>query len=220
MFQKKYTIEKLERESIYQSVRNKYNTLPIVIIDDEGLGDIKINSLKSRGYNIVEFPDVTHINALDSYQIIISDVNGVGSAISPNDEGIGLIKLIAKNYPYKGLAVYSGSTHNLPSLPPEVMVIQKDDDIETWSEKIDDLIYSVSNPLAVWRRFAKILIDNGITSKELSNIENAYVRSILKGKSPAEIQNIKLHTSDDVKNVVDNLISNGIFFALTKLFGF
>ncbi len=126
--------------------------------------------------------------------------------------------LTPKNYPFKGLGVYSGKTHTLPILPEDTLIIQKDDELEKWTEKIDTLIFSVSNPIMVWRRFAKKLIDGGISAYDLEKLEDAYVKSILKGNSPDSIKDLNLLPSaSPCSGLVDSLIANGIFLGISKI---
>lgn len=173
---KKHKIYELEVDSQLEKYKKLLMNTPIAIIDDEGLGESKTEELKRRGYKIEEITDIDQVRQLEAYPIVITDVDGVAIKLDSENHGLGLIRLVAKHYPYKGLGIYSGKTHKLPLLPQDVLIIQKDDDIESWSNKIDELIDSVSNPVIVWRRFAKKLIDNGISASSLAKLENEYVK--------------------------------------------
>lgn len=215
---KKHKIYELRADSQIEKYRKLLMHTPIAIIDDEGLPKAKMDGLKRHGYKIEEISDIDQIRQLDAYPIVISDVDGVANKIDPENQGLGLIRLVAKHYPFKGLGVYSGKTHSLPILPEDTLVIQKDDEIEKWTEKIDTLIFSVSDPINVWQRFAKKLIDSGISAYDLRKIENEYVKRILKGASPDSIKDLKLiQTSPQLKNVIESLIANGIFLGITKI---
>lgn len=215
---KKHKIYELRADSQIEKYRKLLMHTPIAIIDDEGLPKAKMDGLKRHGYKIEEISDIEQIRQLDAYPIVISDVDGVANKIDPENQGLGLIRLVAKHYPFKGLGVYSGKTHSLPILPEDTLVIQKDDEIEKWTEKIDTLIFSVSDPINVWQRFAKKLIDSGISAYDLRKIENEYVKRILKGASPDSIKDLKLiQTSPQLKNVIESLIANGIFLGITKI---
>lgn len=214
---KNYTIDDLKTLSIYEDRFKWRDNVHIAIIDDEGLSDNKLEGLRNRNFNIQPLSDVENVRLLNDYPIIISDIHGVAHKIDPEKEGFALITELAKLYPFKGLAVYSGKLHKLPSLPEGVLVIPKDDDLETWAEKIDTLIDRISNPQSVWRNFAKKLIDKGVTSDELRIIENEYVRTILGKKNFNDFLANKKGISDDAKSVINSLIANGIFLAMTKL---
>ncbi|MDE5886067.1 MAG: hypothetical protein K2H46_00595 [Muribaculaceae bacterium] len=215
---KKHKIYELNADSQLEKYRKLLLQTPIAIIDDEGLPEAKTDGLKRHGYKIEEISDVDQIRQLEAYPIVISDVDGVATKLDPENHGLGLIRLLAKNYPFKGLGVYSGKTHSLPILPEDTLIIQKDDELEKWTEKIDTLIFSVSDPIMVWRRFAKKLIDAGISAYDLEKLEDVYVKSILKGDSPDSIKDLNvLPSTSHLKGVVDSLIANGIFLGISKI---
>lgn len=216
---KKYTIKDLDTLSIFEEKHKWRDYIHIAIIDDEGLSEAKINGLRSRNFNIQTLTDVENIRLLNDYPIVISDVHGVGHKIDPDLEGFALISELAKIYPFKGLAIYSGRLHKLPSLPEGVMVINKDDDLTTWTEKIDNLIDRISNPKSVWVNFAKKLIDLGVSTKELNIIEDEFVRSILQKNSFSNFMVNRKDISEATQTVILGLISNGMFFAMSKLLG-
>lgn len=215
---KKHKIYELNADSQLEKYRKLLLQTPIAIIDDEGLPETKTDGLRRHGYKIEEISDIEQIRQLEAYPIVISDVDGVATKLDPENHGLGLIRLLAKNYPFKGLGVYSGKTHSLPILPEDTLIIQKDDELEKWTEKIDTLISSVADPIMVWRRFAKKLIDEGISAYDLEKLEDAYVKSILKGESPDSIKDLNvLPSTSSLKGIVDSLIANGIFLGISKI---
>lgn len=153
------------------------------------------------------------------YPVIISDVNGVACKMDPNKQGIALITELSKTYPFKSLAIYSGGVHKIPTLPEGVLVINKDDDLDRWSTKIDTLINNVANPIKVLNNFAIRLMEAGVPTEDLCKIESDFVSRIVNKKSFEGFPKIGSRLSPNIEAVISGLISNGIFFGVTKLFG-
>jgi len=89
-FTKKYKIEDIQHLSraLLQD-REKYR---IAIIDDQNFTLIK--SIEQHGFDITHFFDVENISDLKRYDIIISDIQGVGKKFGSEYEGGYLIKEI------------------------------------------------------------------------------------------------------------------------------
>lgn len=69
----------------------------IAIIDDE---DFYYKEQLSRlGFNITKYDDIQDLNMLASYDLIISDIKGVGKYFDSEFEGAFLLSELKKMYP-------------------------------------------------------------------------------------------------------------------------
>ena len=219
IFGKKYTINDLLSYKITDNRKEIRERLKIAIIDDEGFSEKKKKGLESRGFVIHTFNNIERPNLLADYPIIISDINGVAKSLDEKEQGIALIRQIVKLYPHKGVGLYSGVPRQIPNLPAPVLVINKDDDSDSWEAKIDELIDQVSDPIEIWKRLSKQLIDSELPSKYLADIESDYVERILKKKSFDSFPNSINKFDANIRNIISGVVSNGIFFGLSKLLG-
>lgn len=199
-FGKKYTIKDIS--PIMQINSKIIDSTRILIVDDEPFS--YLDSLRNSGYNIHQIMDIQDIHGVQGYHIVISDVDGVAKAIDPEGQGAGFIKQVSKSYPEKITGVYSGKTHKMSRLPDDTMVFQKDDDLETWKEKIDELILMAHNPVTAWKKIAFLLIDKEIPCEDISEIEHDYVRRIVKNKSFDGFPSKRFKIE---KNVIDIVVS-------------
>lgn len=156
----------------------------IVIIDDqiEEMSAL-IERLRSNKFNITPQNDITSLNDIEAYDIVIIDLQGVGKKIDPDEEGFGVIKQISKNYPEKGLGVYSGNNHKLKENIPGLMVIQKDGNNDHWTSIIDTKLENIKNPCHIWKFMACKLINNDVSAKIIAKIEDDYFDRIINNKS-------------------------------------
>lgn len=216
---KKYKITDLKIPEIFRNRKALRERFKIVIIDDEEFPSIKKENLENRGFNITTLRDCSQANLLADYPIVISDVNGVAKDLDPEKQGIALITQIVKQYPYKAVGIYSGHPRLIPTLPASVVLINKDDNVDAWEEKIDELIDRISSPKRVWQKLAKILIDNEIPAEQIADIEDDFVHRVLKRKSFIDFPATKYHLETNTLSVLNGVVSNGIFFGLTKMLG-
>ncbi len=89
---------------------NKNNAF-ILFVDDEEFPIIK--TLESSGWNVKLITDITNLQdeAVVKAHVIFVDYKGVGKKLSPEDEGLGLIKAVKDTYKdKKRVILYSGHT--------------------------------------------------------------------------------------------------------------
>jgi ActR/RegA family two-component response regulator len=87
----------------------------VLFVDDEDFGT-RLQSIRDAGWSVNQITDVTDFNcpAVERANIIFMDYIGVGRALTPTDEGIGLLKEIKRRYPEKFLVFYSGYAGFIP----------------------------------------------------------------------------------------------------------
>lgn len=214
---KNYTIKDLNTPTLkvrgIGSMRDKHK---IVIIDDEPF--IYYEELRTMGFNIIKKDDITHLEDIEAYSIVISDIKGVGKKFSSRFEGAMLIRELKKKYPFKIFAAYTGSTYDpmINSYLEGVYIIKKDIEIDDWCQEIDALIKKVSEPRYVWEKIREILIVEEVSLFELAKLENEYVNIILNkgGKfNDFPAPKMKLNISADIRSIINSLLA-GLILAI------
>lgn len=179
----------------------------IAIIDDEDF--YFKEQLVNLGFNITKYDDVQNLDMLASYDLIISDIKGVGKRFNAEFEGAFLLSQLKKKYPYKEFAAYTGSAYDprISSLLNGIQVIKKDYPIEDWANAIDSLIKLVGDPKQIWLKIRKDLLDKNVSLIELIYLEDEYVKRVLKNKgfhdfpSSSEVKGL----SPEIKNLIMTL---------------
>lgn len=107
---KKYTIQDLNitGSSFANIQRDKFK---IAFIDDEDF--VYLERLLNLGFRINKYEDVQDLNMLSSYDVIISDIRGVGKSFNSEAEGAFILHELKKKYPYKVFAAYTGSAFDV-----------------------------------------------------------------------------------------------------------
>ncbi len=59
--------------------------------------------------------------------------------------------------------------------------MKKNDDASEWEEVLSETINEIYDPKSIWRKIESYLEEQNISRKILRNIENTYVRALLKG---------------------------------------
>lgn len=212
---KKYTILDLNITSSSYTY-NQREKFKIAFIDDEDF--IYLDRLIKLGFRINKYDDVKDLEMLSSYDIIISDIRGVGKSFNSDAEGAFLLHELKKIYPYKVFAAYTGSAFDVKinSYLSGIQVIKKDFSIDEWSTAIDSLIFDISNPKKVWKRIRSELLDIEVPLSDLVELENEFVSRILNKK------NLDNFPSSKIKNNLSpeaiEIISSTLTALLTKLF--
>lgn len=200
------------------SIADLRKIIPIAVIDDEPFA--AETNLRSHGYSITQIGDIKRIDEVEKYQIVLCDLMGVGRHFDPVKQGASLISEIRLTYPAKIVVAYSGSS--LSSAPARSAkesadrTLRKDEDISEWRRVLDELIQQAADPYFLWQRIRLQLISMELDTKILLQLEDAYVRSVLRRDSDGQdfktgIQ--KANLTSDARAVVQGLISSAIFKA-------
>lgn len=200
--------------------QNKRNKIKIAVIDDQPF-EAGIN-LRNYGYSIEEKGDLKKLSEIEEYPIILCDLMNVGMFFDADTQGASLIKEIRRNYPSKYIAAYSGSAANSPQAQRAKQYadtfIKKDSEVETWVEKLDDLISNATDPKKVWQRTREAMVAELIDTRTILLLEDAYVCSVTS-RNPDLSRLRKIITEESMssaaKNIILNLASSAIFAALT-----
>lgn len=188
----------------------------IVVVDDEKFTPRK--NLESYGYVIAELPDITSIERVADYDIVLCDLMGVGQHFDQTLGGASLIKEIKESYPTKYIIAYTGARANAAEAKAALeyadKFLKKDVDISTWVSELDAAIDYVTDPYERWLAVRKSLLSAEIDLHHLVKLEDAYVQSILsKDTSFSSFLSIqrRLDLKGNSKGVLQGLISTGIY---------
>ncbi len=209
LFGKMYTIDELTDFKSYDNYQDIKEKCKIVVIDDEDFP--KYEQLKRRNYNIVKREDVFEINDIRQYDIVITDIRGVGSRLSDKLEGGAIVKEVKKNYPDKYVIIYSASQFD--SCMNDVFhladdILKKDDDIERWVDCIDNIINNIVDAKKCWIKYRNKLNELKVSSKDIAYIEHLYVSSLLdKDNKLISVTCFE----ENVKPIVQSIIASYIF---------
>lgn len=94
--------------------------------------------------------DPSTVDAVVPHNIILCDVQGVGHSLDSKKQGAFLIREIKAHCPDKYVIAYTGGSMN-QTLTREAIqnsdgFLKKDEIIEEWTEKLDDVISKLLNP--------------------------------------------------------------------------
>lgn len=210
LFKKMYTIDDLKNENItYENNTEIKEKCKIVIIDDENFP--KLENLRARNFNISKRDDIHDIHDLEQYDIIITDIRGVGSRFGGELEGGAIVKEVKRAFPGKYVIIYSASQfdsrmNKIFHLADDIL--KKDDDIETWVDCINGMIDNITDLKKCWIRYRVRLNELAISSRDMAYIEHLYVGSIIDRKNRFEGENIK---NENIKPIIQSLVASYIF---------
>lgn len=192
----------------------------ICVVDDQSFDAGR--TLKNFGYRFAEIGDIKKIDEVSTYPIVLCDLMGVGLNFDDRKQGATLIREIRHNYPSIMVAAYSGASASSEQAKAAIALadkfIKKDADNDEWAQALDSLIRDASDQRKIWLRIRRSLIDDGIDTKALLILEDAYVRSVISGKSNfGDLTEVaaKRGLSKFAVDVINGLVSSAIFRAFT-----
>lgn len=192
----------------------------IGVIDDKQL-PAKPN-LEATGYNIRHLGDPQTIDAVKSCHIILCDLQGVGVAMDPANQGAYFIAEIRKNFPEKFVVAYTGGGLNLSISRQAINIsddfLKKDAQIDEWRETLDPIIDQLLDPAEVWDRQRAAMVDRGIDTLSILKVEDAFVRAVMSRKNvttdyfSSTISGSKF--SGELKPIIQSMIASGLYALL------
>ena len=198
------------------SAKDKRN-VKILFLDDEGF-DTEL--LINLGYlDVQKMYEYKQMDEFEKYDIIFCDINGVAKNLNEEFQGAALAKMIKQTYPDKIVVIFSAkqqylSFNKFADFVDDV--IYKNIPISELTEKIDHYINIIINPVDFWENIKKQLYKSGVNSKEISLIENYYVKSILERKDyQKEIKEIALDTKLEAFTAIVNSLGKVISLYLS-----
>ena len=211
LWEKKYAL--IDLREIINSLNIDRNETRIAIIDDQNIA--LIPKIKKHSYNITHFKDIENINDLQKFKVIICDIQGVGKKFGSKYEGAHLISEIKKEYPLKYVVAFSGKsfdpTYNkFFKMCDDVM--QKGSDINEWVTCLDLAIKNTINPKYNWEIARKTLLESNVSLNEISKIEQAFIKTIIK--NDISIYNkLIIKNQDSYSNAVSTISAIGTYLS-------
>lgn len=206
LFNKKYTLQDLDhflQTKLEVNRQHAYHKCRILIIDDDVnnltypfSGQIEILR-EQYGMSVITKTDLENVSDAEGYDLIICDRHGIGQKVCGNKgDGLKLLSVLMETYPGKNYVLYSSvdvSINRMASFKRKLLpkVWSKDilaNNEETGSDTFADVVVReveyTFNPLARWKEIrAKFVINTMISLSDLSRLEQAYIKSVIKGKT-------------------------------------
>lgn len=158
--------------------------IEILIIDDEEFS--YLDSLKKHEYNLTQKHDITDLRDVEAYKIILCDIRGVGKFLTSNFGGAYLIKQLKEKYPEKTIVAYTASEYDAKFQQflnyADDIVPKGSFALEDWTSLLDRLLSEFSDPVKMWEKARKTLIEAGVSTLDIAKFESDYVKAIEKGK--------------------------------------
>lgn len=182
----------------------------ILIIDDEDFNYEE--ELVANRFDIEKFDDIPSIESINSYDIVICDIKGIGKKFKSKYEGAHVIKEIKIAFPFKTVLAYSGNTYDTTYndfFKYADEIVKKDIDLNEWLDTLDRHIKNTINVEAKWENVCRHLIDQRISFYDIALLEDKYVEQIIQ-KKDVKIESFLEKTqfkssfnSSNVKIIVD-----------------
>lgn len=203
----KYTLKDLEEiRGKFKFERSKFK---IAVVEDKVFPFLE--ELRRHDFNITIYDDVARINILADYDIVVSDIKGVGKLLGSKLQGAHLIEEIHKKYPNIYLIAYSASLFN-PEYNKYFKLCdetkKKGIDVNEWVATLDLAIKNFSDPIYQWEKSRTVLLQNNVSIDVVSKIEKVYAKAIIKGNSKLiskQISTAKTGVSDSAKIIFDSV---------------
>lgn len=215
---KKYSIQDLGKKLNLQKkdVFENRKHVRIAVIDDEEFKPLE--GLLSEGYQVAYIGNYTEMRALRGYQIVICDVDKVGKNKNSDEHGAAVIQEIKRVFPEKKVIVFSGLTRQIKKLrlaeDRADYFLPKGTQINIWNQTLDEIIEECIDPIAVWEAAKIQLEEKKIPTKQIVELENKYVRSVLKGRPDVLKGFAKEELNDFTKSVASGLVTSAIWALL------
>lgn len=200
-FLKKKKIYKLsEIKVLNTSIQKLKKEIKIAVIDDQDFPPT--NNLRNLGFNINTFKDISTLEQVKEYPVIICDIKGIGKEFGGKYEGAFVISELRKIYPDKYIISYSTSSYDLDIssfIQKSDVIASKGATIEEWSSILEKAIKDTSNASIRWKKTRESLLNNDIELSDLLDLEQKYILSINNSKN--EMQDTSL-----LENIHNDLI--------------
>lgn len=151
---------------------------------------------------------------LSDYQIVISDIDGVGQSFSSEYQGAYIIKELKRLFPDKYLIAMSSKIYNLSFteiLSNADVKINRDVNVDIVSEKLNIAIKEISSVKNRWLRVrAQLINEHFIDLYDVWSMEQDVIKSILTKENKIDSDKIVKLFGSVVSGVVVNFISGVI----------
>lgn len=206
------TIENLKENSAMKQENSleKRKRIDILIIDDE---DLTIeSSLIKNNFSLFHRTDIDNIRDIAPYSIVLCDIRGVGKALGSEYEGAFIIKEAKLAYPNKQVIAYTASQYDptfnsFLSYADDIVV--KGTGIDEWIAILDKHIEIVTDPYLQWSQLRKALLDQGVSTIQVADLEQKYVIAIKTGNFNS-LKKIAESNKGYLKSAITEFLSSAV----------
>lgn len=142
------------------AVPSARSRLKVLVIDDQPF--ILKDVLASHGFAIHEMRDISAIDLVSGFPIVVCDIKGVGAEFHSKHQGAHLFREIRKAFPEKYIVAFTGfrfdATYNEYFRVADVS-LKKDTDTEAWVKVLDEAILVMAEPRQRWLRMRRFLLE-------------------------------------------------------------
>ena len=118
------------------------------------------------------------------YDIILCDVEGIGSSVDVERQGLAVAEQIKNVYPEKVVLLYSGKNiETFGEMPPNIDgYLRKQLSMSELAKCLDNYYKKSIDPINVWEKTRNEMLNNKISTKTIAFLEDRYCRSLLDNK--------------------------------------
>jgi hypothetical protein len=217
---RKLTIQSLQTQSVLEAlpITELRKNTRIAVIDDEPFQPLE--SLLFEGYQISYIGNYCNTIACDPYHILLCDIQSVGVDLEPKDQGAAVVGEIKRVFPEKYIIVYSGLDKRSgilrKALDRSDAHIPKSSSLELYHAVLDDAIRWTLDPIQIWDRTKRRLMEAKVSTQEVAEIEHRFVRSVLN-RSPEPLRSLFKKPSGNqlTKDVAKGLLTSALWSVLS-----
>lgn len=168
--------------------------IKVAIIDDQPFPWVE--ALQNRNCQVSYYADYTKpvkqanqktkTISVQSSDIIICDIHGVGSAIYPGVDGIGVMEELRRKHPLHVIAAYTGNPGAIYSKMKKRdtldAVFSREWEIDDFLFNFDELAKIFHVPQSRWEFIRRRLIYLGVGEKKIAEIQRGFVENVLLGQ--------------------------------------
>lgn len=153
---------------VNDSVKQKH---PILVIDDEKTYLKKaVAKIKEQGYDaVVGINNLVDSRLVDAFEIIVSDINGIGSLKEAKD----LLEAIHKKYPYKIIIPISTDSYKIHV--GEQLIIKDGAELSEIIKKINAKIDLINNTELFWKSVEYMCEEWKMSKNEIEKRKKAFI---------------------------------------------
>lgn len=184
----------------------------ILLIDNEPFPNL--DRLQRNDFRIKQAFDIDDISAVNEYEIVLVDIDGIGLSLSEKYQGAFVIKEIRKKYPHKVVIAYSAKTFDASYndyLRKADFIFIKNLTTEQWVENLDQAILYAVDPVYQWVKLRNYLLDLEVKLESVLKIENNYVKCLLTNKNDFPNSQLFPSLNPDIRAILQNFASSILF---------
>lgn len=177
---KMMTISDFEKSNIsFPELLKARSELKIAIIDDRGFD---ADGLRKQGFNSVDvFTEYTTPKDFEHFDVIVTDIDGVGVSLNKQKQGIAVAKTLKDIYPLKIILIFS--SFDPKSFDPDYLkycdgFMEKGWPISERGDYISEKAAVFWDPVLAWKKSERFFREKGIANKVIADIEDDYVQSL------------------------------------------